>query len=161
MTDEREQIIRQGVKDGLSFAEIAEKLGYSRPMIYLLANKWDIPRPTRKKHWGQWYKLDRKRRWLRTCINRKLTKAQGREMMYEQLKESLPDTCPIFGLPLEYGEGTNRNNWATLDRIDPTKGYVPGNIAVLSHQANRLKNNATPDELRKIADWIDTQLRAK
>ena len=38
----------------------------------------------------------------------------------------------------------------SLDRIDPTKGYVPGNIRVISSRANILLNNMTAEEAKLI-----------
>ena len=32
--------------------------------------------------------------------------------------------------------------------------YTKNNIAVISHRANSIKNDATPEELQKIADWV-------
>jgi len=56
---------------------------------------------------------------------------------------------------------TGRSPWAaspSLDRIDPKKGYVRGNIIVLSHLANTIKSHATPDELETVAAFV-RQLR--
>jgi hypothetical protein len=39
-----------------------------------------------------------------------------------------------------------------LDRIDPTKGYVKGNVWIVSHRANTLKGNTTHDELKAITE---------
>ena len=63
--------------------------------------------------------------------------------------------CPILGHRLSYG-GTGKivNRSATLDRIDNQKGYVIGNIQILSYQANRMKSNATDEELLKFARYI-------
>lgn len=48
----------------------------------------------------------------------------------------------------------------TLDKIRPMKGYVPGNIAVISSRANRIKNNETdPAVFRKVADWLESELK--
>lgn len=67
----------------------------------------------------------------------------------------IPEVCPIFGIPLIAAVGGVRtDNSPTLDRIDNTKGYVKGNIAVISWGANRLKNNGTAEQHRKIADWM-------
>jgi hypothetical protein len=45
-------------------------------------------------------------------------------------------------------------NSPTIDRIDPRLGYVPGNVHVVSHRANRIKNNATLEEFEKIClNW--------
>ncbi len=78
----------------------------------------------------------------------------------------LPSHCPVFGVELRYYDGkplppgtTQRAtapNSATLDRIDPQLGYVPGNVAIISHRANTLKNAATPEDLRLLAEWVAT-----
>ena len=36
-----------------------------------------------------------------------------------------------------------------------SKGYVPGNIAVISMRANMIKNNATLAELKAIVAYIE------
>lgn len=38
----------------------------------------------------------------------------------------------------------------SLDRIDSSKGYVKGNVRVISARANMLKNNATVEELTLV-----------
>src|SRR3546814_14524029 len=48
--------------------------------------------------------------------------------------------------------------WAySLDRIDNTKGYVRGNVAVMSYKANRLQNEGTAEEHEIIAAWMRKQ----
>ena len=50
-----------------------------------------------------------------------------------------------------------KTNYApSLDRIDSSKGYIVGNISVISLRANMLKNNATLNELKMIVKWLDT-----
>ena len=44
----------------------------------------------------------------------------------------------------------------SLDRIIPELGYVPGNVQVISHQANTMKSNATLKELKAFAAWVAT-----
>lgn len=66
----------------------------------------------------------------------------------------IPAVCPVLGIPLAVGDRKQHDGSPTLDRIDPSKGYVKGNIAVISHRANRLKNNATLHELEAITDWV-------
>lgn len=69
----------------------------------------------------------------------------------------IPEFCPILGLKLEFGEMDNRNNSPSLDRILPELGYIRGNVAIISHLANRIKNTGTAAEHRLIADWMDAQ----
>ena len=72
----------------------------------------------------------------------------------------IPEFCPILGVKLVRGAAdNNRDCCPSLDRIAPEKGYVLGNIAVMSYRANRIKNNGTADEHRQIADWIDSQTK--
>src|SRR5262249_3903966 len=67
----------------------------------------------------------------------------------------IPDRCPVLGIPLITGQSKQGENSATLDRIVGSKGYVKGNVAVISWRANHLKNNATLDEIRRLAAWIN------
>jgi hypothetical protein len=44
----------------------------------------------------------------------------------------------------------------TLDRIIPDLGYIRGNIAVISHRANTMKQTCTnPVVFMKLADYIE------
>lgn len=73
------------------------------------------------------------------------------------IKESdiiVPALCPILGIPLEVQVGVLSHNSPSLDRIDPHFGYVPGNVWVISHRANTMKNDARPDELITFAKAI-------
>jgi hypothetical protein len=66
-----------------------------------------------------------------------------------------PERCPVFGFKLKYFGQSSRNGYdtASLDRLDSSLGYVPGNIIIVSVRANQLKGNATPAELRALADF--------
>jgi hypothetical protein len=51
--------------------------------------------------------------------------------------------------------GKARDYGPSLDRIDSSKGYELHNIQVISWRANRIKNDATPEELRMLADYME------
>jgi len=89
------------------------------------------------------------------------TRAKELGLEFNLTKEDLqvPDVCPALGIPLVPGRTKLHANSPSLDRIDPAKGYISGNVMVISWRANTLKNNANADELRKIADYIDKYLR--
>jgi hypothetical protein len=59
--------------------------------------------------------------------------------------------CPLLGVEMKPGLATASPLSPALDRIVPHLGYVPGNVVVVSHRANFIKNNATVDELELIA----------
>ena len=60
--------------------------------------------------------------------------------------------CPIMGTPfLNESITGNRSQTPSLDRIDSSKGYEIGNIQVISNLANRMKQNASPEQLRTFA----------
>ena len=69
----------------------------------------------------------------------------------------VPTHCPVLGAPLarsKMGDGNGRTGKdfsPSLDRIDNTKGYVRGNVIVVSLRANRLKSDATVEELEAVA----------
>lgn len=66
----------------------------------------------------------------------------------------IPVVCPVFGINIIRDSIGNGDNSPALDRIDNTKGYIKGNICVISFKANRLKNNGTLDELAKIVEYM-------
>lgn len=59
--------------------------------------------------------------------------------------------CPILGLELDY-HNPRLENSAQFDRIDSTKGYVKGNVWIISRRANRIKNDGTAEEHRLISN---------
>lgn len=70
--------------------------------------------------------------------------------------EPLPTHCPVLGIPLLYtGTLRDRPSWASLDRIDNSKGYVRGNVRIISYRANSLKSDATPTEMALL--YADSQ----
>lgn len=73
-------------------------------------------------------------------------KESGRVFDIEISDIHVPEVCPIFLVPFE----ENTPHSASLDRIDSSKGYIKGNIQVISTRANVLKNNVTLDELRRL-----------
>ncbi len=66
----------------------------------------------------------------------------------------IPEFCPVFGIKLEFNKGGPKANSPSLDRIIPELGYVPGNVQVISHRANTIKNDATLEELEQIVAYI-------
>lgn len=72
----------------------------------------------------------------------------------------IPTHCPALGWPLVLGDGRVGPQSPTLDKIVPDLGYVPGNVLVVSHLANRIKSNATPDQILAVATFYKEKRRA-
>jgi len=67
----------------------------------------------------------------------------------------IPPICPVLGIPMaQDGVGT-----PSLDRLVADRGYVPGNVIVVSLRANRLRNNASVEELRAIVSFYEGKLQ--
>lgn len=66
----------------------------------------------------------------------------------------IPERCPMLGLELEWASGKRTDSSPSLDRRTPALGYIKGNVQVISWRANRIKNDATPEELMKIAKYM-------
>lgn len=62
----------------------------------------------------------------------------------------VPSHCPILGIELRFNEGGAKDNSPSIDRIVPELGYVKGNVLIISSRANRIKNNATINEMYMI-----------
>ena len=66
-----------------------------------------------------------------------------------------PIKCPVFGTKLRYA-GALSDATASLDRIDNRRGYEAGNVRIISYRANLLKRDATPEELRRLAEYAES-----
>lgn len=64
----------------------------------------------------------------------------------------IPSHCPVLGIELK--RGGNNGFSPSLDRIENAKGYVKGNVHVISKRANTIKSNATLEELVKVANYF-------
>ncbi len=66
----------------------------------------------------------------------------------------IPDKCPILEVPFIMGTKGDYMYTPSIDRIDNSKGYIKGNIQIISMKANSMKNAATPEELEKFCKNI-------
>jgi hypothetical protein len=68
----------------------------------------------------------------------------------------IPTHYPALGIELKMGTSgllASRDAAPSIDRIVPSKGYVRGNIVVVSFRANRIKTNATADEILAVGKF--------
>lgn len=65
----------------------------------------------------------------------------------------LPTHCPILGCEL-IKNTIKQYNSPSLDRVDNSKGYIKGNVRVISSRANTLKGDGTVEEFIKIIEYM-------
>lgn len=83
-------------------------------------------------------------------------KRLGREFSIELEDIIIPEKCPVFGFDLKRED---RQTWMcapSVDRIDSSKGYIKGNVTVVSRRANILKKDATLKELEQLFNYYKT-----
>lgn len=97
---------------------------------------------------------------LKSMLNNAKARAKKQNLPFSITIDdiSLPEICPVLGIPIMWGAGLGRmnDNSPSLDKIIPNLGYVPGNVCVISWKANRLKSDATLSELQAICRYLES-----
>lgn len=93
---------------------------------------------------------------LQTLIfaSRQTAKKKGIEHTITIEDLSMVDICPLSGIEIDWGLSGRHLRNPSIDRIDPTKGYIPGNVEIMSCLGNTMKSNATPEQLLYFAKAI-------
>jgi hypothetical protein len=92
---------------------------------------------------------------ITAMLYRAKKRADDRGLEFTLVPEDIiiPDTCPVLGIEIKRVWGKKETS-PSLDRIDPTKGYTKENTVVISNRANRLKSDATLEEIMKIMKYM-------
>ena len=87
---------------------------------------------------------------IRHMLHNAKLRAERKGLAFDLTSEDIiiPEKCPILEVPLVIGTYNNYEYSPSIDRIDNTKGYVKGNIQIISKKANSMKNSATLEELK-------------
>jgi hypothetical protein len=91
-----------------------------------------------------------------------ITKAKTRakklnlEFSIDETDLVLTELCPVLLIPYDLS-GKQRWNSPSLDRIDNNKGYIKGNVAIISYKANSIKKDGTLEEFEKIVSFIENE----
>jgi hypothetical protein len=146
------------VDQGISLEKIGLKYNVTKQRMHQIFTKYNLDTPFKNK---KSFLKDKppKLYWLNRMLCIKKIPKIERLALLESL--SVPDTCPVLNIPLNYdgyeGKGwTRTDNSPSIDRIDSNKGYEKDNIQIISWRANRIKNDSTPEELRLLADYMDS-----
>lgn len=68
----------------------------------------------------------------------------------------IPERCPISDIPLFFSDNKRTDNTPSVDRIDNDKGYIKGNIAIISWRANKLKSDSSQEEIARLHEYLKT-----
>ena len=111
--------------------------------------------PGARKRASEW-----RRKWAARNIEHNLLNAARRTAKVKGLPFNIvlsdiviPAACPVLGIELQRVGGARTHNSPSIDRIVPSLGYVKGNVIVVSWRANRLKADASREELRKLFEF--------
>lgn len=124
------------------------------------AEKRKAYRESHKEEHLEWSKEYRQRYPERVMYRAAKCRARlkGIEFNIDYSDIVIPEKCPILGIDIivQAGRGTpgGRPNSPSLDRIDNDKGYVKGNVQVISHFANSMKFTANKEQLLSFAKWV-------
>lgn len=95
--------------------------------------------------------------WFRNkfILLRNNAKSRNQEFLItvEDLKKEYSEVCPILGIKLVYLDSYKRGrklDSPSVDRIDSTKGYIPGNIWIISLKANMCKSDLPLESLKNL-----------
>lgn len=92
---------------------------------------------------------------------RQRAKREGTEFSVYWKDFTVPEVCPLLGIPLYFGNKSFLSNNPSIDRIDPNKGYICGNVWIISWRANMIKSNASIEELEMLAINLRSKVSAK
>lgn len=103
-----------------------------------------------------------KQEWRDTMPEKKVwnrakqrAKSRGIPFNIEMSDITIPEVCPVLGILLVVGDTEAA---PSIDRVIPALGYVKGNVNIISNRANRIKSDATKEELERVLDYINCEI---
>ena len=96
--------------------------------------------------------LKKNKRYSIWCYVKKRATQKG--IVFDLDVEDIPEIplmCPVLGIEIKANKiSAPLDSSPSLDRINPNLGYVKGNVRIISNRANRIKADATADEVELI-----------
>jgi len=75
----------------------------------------------------------------------------------------LGDVCPVLGIKFKKQKGPLADESVSIDKVNPNLPYLKkykDNLRFISYKANRIKNNATLDELKKVVAYVENSTQS-
>lgn len=135
-----------------------EFTGLSSGFLRWKARNPEAYRKSERERKARYIKKNPLRNLLKNVKQR--AKKEGIEFSLSEKDLDWPEYCPVLGVKLIRN---SVKGWApdthSIDRIDSSKGYVTGNVKIISWRANDVKGNATIEELEKVLAYMKTHLK--
>lgn len=132
------------ILDGSSLRGQSRSCGCGRSVSHFIHGRGGSVGGKRDQQYSMWVNAKQRAR------------LRGLEFNLDLFDIEVPSHCPVLGIELRRGaphRGPSDNS-PTLDRINLDRGYVRGNIKVISFRANRLKSNGTIDEIENVLAYM-------
>ena len=98
---------------------------------------------------------DKMIKMLKGSQKRSEDKGWGTDLDLDHLFELYIEICPILGIDILWrNRDVVRHGSPSLDRINNKKGYIKGNVQILSHRANVLKKDYLLVEWEKMRNYM-------
>lgn len=178
LTDDEYNMILELARNNVRATHISKTIGgkVSKQRVHQIMKKHGITnaeqiREERTKAWTEKMAL----KWGESFLD----PSSRQDAVYQQMREKFrqkksnnhkhkwtiefgdlefPSHCPILGIELDYFAERTQENSVSFDRIDSSQGYVKGNVIVCSWRANRIKNDGTAEEHRKIYEFLSKNI---
>jgi hypothetical protein len=130
------------------------KVCYNRARRLILKDNPDR-KYSNRVHNDAWKRTKKGRQATLLSLAKSGAKSKGREFSLDLSDIVIPDRCPVLGIPLDCTVKRPADNLPSLDRIDNSKGYIKGNVWVISWRANYIKRDSTLSELRSLVTALE------
>lgn len=171
------ETIKKLIDEGLNDKEISLKTDIKRRRVGYIREKYKLNASHKRRNYQT--KEDRIKGYMIRNIKYS-AKRRNLEFDLDYTDITLPKYCPLLEIELNYTNqkthkflslgddyvdlGFNDPSKATVDRIDNNKGYVKGNIIILSRMANAMKNESSFEQLKtfnknskKLIEFFENQ----
>lgn len=122
------------------------------------SRKWYL---NNKEKMKEWYKKRYYKRKLEDPIgyllNRVKIKATREKREFNLTREDIviPAVCPILLIPIRLNDERMNKNSVSIDRVDNSKGYIKGNVKLISLRANAHKSDMSKEDIQRLYEYVN------
>lgn len=165
--------VKELLLSGKTLTEVAKEFNTTKQNVSLWRKKW-LPELT-KKQFGKGLEVSQRNPKQRLNLHHPDDISRAKSLFFSRKKQNSKrgkheftvkftdinwvDVCPILGIEIDWMNTKRGENSPSLDRTDSTKGYIPGNVQVVSWRANRIKNDGTAEEHFMIGNYLKSQIK--